>query len=119
MNMVEGSRSRTPPSTIMSQQQRGATATTSRASTALAAAAAAGSGRSSGDGVGSGDDADDGGVGGVWAVQDEEEWEFEEEVQRLEERLEAAVKHEDYKGAAKCRDELYRLVLCVALFLGG
>lgn len=89
--------------------QGGATAT-SRASTALAAAAA-GTGRSSssGDGAGSGDEADEGGVGGVWAVQDEEEWEFEEEVQRLEQSLEDAVKHEDYKGAAKCRDELYRL----------
>lgn len=109
---MEGSRGRGLGSTIMSPQG-GATAT-SRASTALAAAAA-GSGRSSssGDGAGSGDDADEGGVGGVWAVQDEEEWEFEEEVQRLEQSLEDAVKHEDYKGAAKCRDELYRLVSVV------
>lgn len=91
-------------------QQRGATATT-RASTALAAA---GSGRSSGDSAGGGDGADEGDIGGVWAVQDEEEWEFEEEVQRLEERLEAAVKHEDYKGAATCRDELYRLVRAIS-----
>lgn len=62
------------------------------------------------EGAGSGDDVQESGVSGVWAVQDEEEWEFEEEVQRLEERLERAVKNEDYKGAAKCRDELYRWV---------
>lgn len=103
---MDGGRSRGLASTI-SSRQRGATAT-SRGPTALAAA---GSRRSRGEGVGSGDDADEGRVGGVWAVQDEEEWEFEEEVQRLETRLEAAVKHEDYKGAAKCRDELYRLVV--------
>ena len=46
--------------------------------------------------------------GGVWDAQEEEEWEFEEEVQALEERLEKAVKREDYKGAALYRDELYR-----------
>ena len=107
---VEGGGSRSLARTTMSLR-RGATAT-SRTSTALAAAAAAGSGRSSGDGAGSDDDADEGGVGGVWAVQDEEDWEFEEEVQRLEQRLEEAVKHEDYKGAAKCRDELYRSGCC-------
>lgn len=45
---------------------------------------------------------------GVWKVQDEEEWEFEADVQRLEARLEKAVAKEDYKGAAKSRDELYR-----------
>lgn len=49
--------------------------------------------------------------GGVWALQDEEEWEFEEEVQRLERRLEKAVKKEDYERAAKARDKLYRCAL--------
>lgn len=44
----------------------------------------------------------------MWDAQEEEEWEFEEEVQALEERLEKAVKREDYKGAALYRDELYR-----------
>lgn len=49
--------------------------------------------------------------GGVWALQDEEEWEFEDEVQRLERRLEKAVKKEDYERAAKARDKLYRYAL--------
>lgn len=110
LSVVEGSGSRSRrglATSTVARQQRGATAT-SRASTALGAA---GSERSGGDdGAGDGSNNDEGGVGGVWAVQDEEEWEFEEEVQRLEERLEAAVKREDYKGAAKCRDELYRYV---------
>lgn len=53
------------------------------------------------------------GGGGVWALQDEEEWEFEDEVQRLERRLEKAVKKEDYDRAAKARDKLYRCVLGV------
>lgn len=45
---------------------------------------------------------------GVWDLQDEEEWEFEYEVQRLERRLEKAIEKEDYKRAAKARDKLYR-----------
>lgn len=104
MFVVEEGSSRSLAGTMA--RQRGATATSRPSATALAAAASSGDG-----GVGGGDDADEGSsVGGVWAVQDEDEWEFEEEVQRLEERLEAAVKHEDYKGASKCRDELYRFV---------
>ncbi|CAB1116284.1 unnamed protein product [Ectocarpus sp. CCAP 1310/34] len=85
--------------------------TAARVSTSLSAAS--GSSSSSGINAGDGDSGEGGGggggVGGVWAVQDEEDWEFEEEVQRLEERLENAVKNEDYKGATKCRDELYRI----------
>lgn len=89
-------------------------------STSLSAASgssSSSSGIDTGDGD-SGEGGGGGGVGGVWAVQDEEDWEFEEEVQRLEERLENAVKNEDYKGATKCRDELYRcdvMISCVRL----
>ena len=67
------------------------------------------SNNSSGGGDGVGVDVGVGSVGGgVWDAQEEEEWEFEEEVQALEKRLEKAVKKEDYKGAALYRDELYR-----------
>lgn len=52
----------------------------------------------------------------LWDLQDEDEWEFEYEVQRLERRLEKAIEKEDYKRAAKARDKLYR---CWALCRGG
>ena len=53
--------------------------------------------------------------GGVWDLQDEEEWEFEDEVQRLERRLENAIEKEDYGRAAKARDKLYRCGVALAL----
>lgn len=102
---------------VQQQQQQqygfGVRTPATRSWTALAAAS-----RDTEGGGNGGEEAEEGGgVSGVWAVQDEEDWEFEEEVQRLEERLERAVKNEDYKGAAKCRDELYRWVYvsCVLL----
>lgn len=51
----------------------------------------------------------------VWDLQEEEEWEFEEEVQRLEERLRKKVKKEDYKGASAIRDKLDRCAECCLL----
>lgn len=111
-------------SSVGSAQQARGSGSLARGGTSTTALAAvgAGSGRSnsSSQDRDEGSNSEEGGVvGGVWAVQDEEEWEFEEEVQRLEERLELAVKNEDYKGAAECRDELYRcssvcVLVCVS-----
>lgn len=44
----------------------------------------------------------------IWDLQGEEEWEFEEEVQRLERKMARASEKEDYKAAAKIRDKLFR-----------
>lgn len=44
----------------------------------------------------------------VWDHQTPDDWEFEEEVQRLEHKLERAVRREDYDLAAKMRDKLSR-----------
>lgn len=44
----------------------------------------------------------------VWDLQGEEEWEFEEEVQRLERKMARSSEKEDYKVAAKIRDKLFR-----------
>lgn len=44
----------------------------------------------------------------VWEHQTEEEWEFEEEVQRLEGKMARAVEKEKYEVAAKLRDKLFR-----------
>ena len=99
--------------------QRGPVASTTTTTTTMMVAGGGSSSSSDSDGIvgsSSSSNVDSRGVGadvgslggGVWDAQEEEEWEFEEEVQALEERLEKAVKREDYKGAALCRDELYR-----------
>lgn len=44
----------------------------------------------------------------VWDHQTPEDWEFEEEVQRLERKLDRAVSQEKYELAAKMRDKLFR-----------
>lgn len=46
----------------------------------------------------------------VWELQGEDEWEFEEEVQRLEGKLARAIESEKYDLAARTRDALFRWV---------
>lgn len=45
----------------------------------------------------------------VWELQSEDEWEFEEEVQRLEGKLARAIENEKYDLAARTRDALFSI----------